>query len=217
MARRRPRRVPRRRGLLRRNAPGDGETRDEARVQQEPLLLLRRPVSRKRQKALASERARLNDTACGCGGAEFDAAPPRGQRLPLGCSTQQHEAFCAPGARNCSIADAVRALDDDYVFVGLTEEYDLSVAVLERLLPQFFAGASAVLHDGHAVPKVTSARNPATGTRGAGAVSKEARKILMNTTSCRAEARFYAAAKRRFWLVAAAVFGDELLDVARTR
>ena len=48
-------------------------------------------------------------------------------------------------------------------------------------------------------------------------MSKEARKILMNTTSCRAEARFYAAAKRRFWLVAAAVFGDELLDVARRR
>ena len=176
------------------------------------------PGSRKKHKAEASERARRNDTTCGCAATEFDACIlTRAERgCNIGCGDSRSY-FCAPGVADCSVAAALRALDEDYVFVGLTEEYDLSVAILEQLLPRFFLGASAILHDGHAVPKMTSSRNPQTGTRALGAVSRAARKILMNTTSCQAEVAFYTAVKARFWLVASAIFGDELLGVMGSR
>ena len=35
---------------------------------------------------------------------------------------------------------------DDYVFVGLTEYYDITLQTLERLLPKFFEGALHVHH-----------------------------------------------------------------------
>ena len=97
--------------------------------------------------------------------------------------------------------------------VNGTEEYDLTVRVFEALLPQFFEGASATYNDKRRRrPKAGATRNPVTGTLGLGAVSKSARGILLNTSSSAQEARFYALAKRKFWLIAGRVFGTGLLD-----
>ena len=121
-------------------------------------------------------------------------------------------AFCAPSESSCSLEEAAAALGD-YLFVGLMEEYDLTVRVLEALLPQFFEGASATYNDqDRRRPKAGTTKNPVTGTLGLGAVSKSARAMLLNTPSCAQEARFYARAKRQFWLTAGRVFGTGLLD-----
>jgi len=59
--------------------------------------------------------------------------------------------------------DPVQTLKSHYLFVGLTEQYARSVATLERLLPDWFAGASELLAQ---MPqaKSTSERNELTGT-----------------------------------------------------
>ena len=172
------------------------------------------PVARKSFKANASLAARRRDMRCGYAGLEFDACIRlrHARGCPLGCTAGQMSAFCAPSASSCSLLEAAAALDD-YLFVGLMEEYDLTVRVFEALLPQFFEGASATYNDKRRRrPKAGATRNPVTGTLGLGAVSKSARGILLNTSSCAQEARFYALAKRKFWLIAGRVFGTGLLD-----
>ena len=113
-------------------------------------------------------------------------------------------AFCEPKSA-CSFAEAMVMLED-YVFVGLMEEYELTIHIIEVLLPQFFSGASAYYQNmGLHRPKRGVSANPVTHTSGLGAVSRTSREILLNTPSCAQEAKFYTLAKRRFWLTAAHV------------
>ena len=81
------------------------------------------PLARKAHKANASLVARQRDTRCGCAGLEFDQCVrlrhTRG--CVLGCTSGQMRAFCEPKSA-CSFAEAMVMLED-YVFVGLMEEY----------------------------------------------------------------------------------------------
>lgn len=173
------------------------------------------PLARKVHKANASLVARQRDTRCGCAGLEFDQCVrlrhTRG--CVLGCTSGQMRAFCEPKSA-CSFAEAMVMLED-YVFVGLMEEYELTIHIIEVLLPQFFSGASAYYKNmGLHRPKRGVSANPVTHTSGLGAVSRTSREILLNTPSCAQEAKFYTLAKRRFWLTAAHVLGESLVEVA---
>jgi dermatan/chondrotin sulfate uronyl 2-O-sulfotransferase UST len=84
-----------------------------------------------------------------------------------------------------------------YLFVGLTDEFELSLKMFEKLLPQFFAGAVKV-HADDPHSRATSDENPLTKTNLTGAISTRARKILESHNA--EESLLYEKIKRLFWL-----------------
>ena len=94
--------------------------------------------------------------------------------------------------------DATQSLLSKYVFVGLTEQYVRSVATLERLLPDWFTGASELLADANPA-KQTHIKNNVTGTYKMGCISKGAKNLLMADDTNRAEMDFYDNAEALFW------------------
>ena len=104
----------------------------------------------------------------------------------------------------------------NFTLVGITEELNLTVRVLERLLPGFFRGATQLYGSSAAATnaRVTALENQLTGTRMAGAVSSRARELLMAHEATRAnnaqEVHFYQIMRRRFWQRAVTALGREL-------
>ena len=94
-----------------------------------------------------------------------------------------------------------QALDrvrNHYVLVGLNEELELTLSVLEKALPRFFGGVQA------ASPKtaahVTSRTNKLTNTSMNGCISSRARsQIAERASNYPAEVQFYNEVKRLFW------------------
>jgi hypothetical protein len=177
-------------------------------------------------------------STCGCANLEFDACIR--QRAVRDCPATsfslepQYTYFCdaASGAGGqelavlsddaCTVDLAISRLRDSYDVVGLTEELPLTIQLLERRLPRWFANASAVFASLSASRSergtsslVSSASNPLTGTSMTGAVSSAVRELLASRAPNYAdEMRFYAEAKRLFWRrVAEAGLLDETLRV----
>ena len=158
-------------------------------------------------KAALARRVSLGK--CGCAGLEFDTCVR--QLISLNCplspvlpgvdlSGSLRAYFCDPGAvlaNNCS-AEQAESHAHSYAFVGLSEEFTLSMSAFERKLPSFFAGATELLnqnrtmHANKAVPV-----NPWTGTTMSGAISTTARELL--TPHLVQDLRFYRAMVRMFW------------------
>ena len=111
--------------------------------------------------------------------------------------------FCEQRER-CTLEAAMRNYHD-YVFVGTTEEFGLTLRIFEELLPGWFRGTTdnPVPHS-----RVTSSVNSMTGTRNAGAVSKTARGLLMRDPYFADEVKFYEFCRRKFWLAVDRVLGD---------
>ena len=117
------------------------------------------------------------DVQCGCYKVEYDHCIRlrKTNNCSLTFENAHRRQFCdAPAkwinpAKNIPKSDTkfwcdpLQSLRSRYLFVGLTEQYARSVATLERLLPDWFAGASEVLAD---MPqaKTTSEKNKLTGT-----------------------------------------------------
>ena len=84
------------------------------------------------------------------------------------------------------------------MFVGLTEQYVRSVATLERLLPDWFTGASELLANSTPA-KQTHTKNNVTGTYKTGCISKGAKNLLLANDVNRAEMDLYDNAEALFW------------------
>ena len=119
---------------------------------------------------------------CGCLNMEFDDCyrfymqnPNCAHRLNL----NSFKKFFADASRDPNhrvpapvpVEDLFKRIRDRYLFVGILEEYELSIEALEKLLPRFFTGATAYLreqpHELHNTPQV----NPLTNTTKGGAIS----------------------------------------------
>ena len=132
------------------------------------------PQARTKQEAEHSLAKQKADTKCGCYKMEYDECI-RFRNKPPGCSVTfapaRRRQFCnAPEEWKPPKYDnyhngcnPLATLKTKYAFVGLTEQYARSVATLERLLPDWFDGASDVLTRVSSA-KVTSNTNNMTGT-----------------------------------------------------
>ena len=82
-----------------------------------------------------------------------------------------------------------------YAFVGLTEEMELSVRMLETLLPRFFRGAT------HVLQKIGGAHGSQGASHYAASVSDASVKVLKELSHGEfdKEVAFYEAAKAHFW------------------
>ena len=64
---------------------------------------------------------------------------------------------CARFGSRAALQEAMRAVERQYAVVGVLEDWDVSLAVMERLVPRFFAGAAAIYRGssrGAAAPSV---------------------------------------------------------------
>ena len=155
---------------------------------------------------------------CDCSLYEFDECIRRS--VTLNCSQNleipsQRFNFCTEAEwRNgrCTAAFAAERIDREFSFVGLTEELNLTVRLLERVLPSFFRGAMHVYNQRHHV-RVTAFENELTGTTMAGAISNRARELILGHETTRAhngeEMRFYDMVRRRFWQRAVTLLGAD--------
>lgn len=106
---------------------------------------------------------------------------------------------------------AFQRIRDQYLFVGLTEEFELSVRMLEKLLPRFFANATAVYNKmspkkSHA--NTTPLQNPVTHTTMNGAISTYVRDILTEYNA--EEVGLYEKTKRLFWYKVGQILPNEI-------
>ena len=155
-----------------------------------------------KKKIAAQER----DPTCGCAYLEFDACVRKKHAANCtdACSFQtllQYHFFCTArdfGSTDCTLDEAIQNLRSRYVFVGLTEELGLALAALEKMLPDFFGGASAASTQSRQ-ERVTLLNNPITNTTQAGAVSSVVRQMLSKCPRYANELVFYQEAKRLFW------------------
>ena len=101
----------------------------------------------------------------------------------------------------CTLELAIRRLEYSYAVVGLAEEPELTVRLLEARLPRWFRNASAIakrIADPHS--RTTKEINQMTNTTMTGCISKTAVALLaQHAKTYSDEVAFYAAAKRLFW------------------
>lgn len=115
-----------------------------------------------------------------------------------GHDQSKKESMHTPASDTKFWCDTTQSLLSKYVFVGLTEQYVRSVATLERLLPDWFTGASELI--ANATPaKQTHMKNNVTGTYKMGCISKVAKNLLLSDDTNRAEMDFYDNAEALFW------------------
>ena len=93
---------------------------------------------------------------------------------------------------------------DRYLFVGLLEEFNLSVKVLEHMLPHFFKGASAYFRRLPNRHNLTPQVNPLTNTTKTGAITNHVREVLKHYNHD--EMVLYEHVKRLFWLKVVTIF-----------
>ena len=164
-------------------------------------------------RAEAELEARKADPRCGCfalefddcvrtmaeNGCDFDARwPLRATQLTYFCPARDADVTDAAARERCTADLAAARVRSRYAFVGLVDEFALSVDALEALLPEYFGGAAAIAPSIPHHP--TEIKNPATNTSENGAISSIARRAFKGRWSYYDdEAAFYEAAKRLFW------------------
>lgn len=189
-------------------------------------------VSDKRGEWGAIERRRaLEDRTCGCSKKEFDdcyrlyitkGVCEDRMRFNHSALRNFHDATNDPWQNERVGGFLTHRLDDgftgavafkrvmkEYAFVGLTDEMELTLKALEKLLPRFFANATAIyqslFHTGTHANR-TPERNRITHTEKTGAVSTLVREALKHYNP--EDMIFYENVKRLFWLKIASLFPD---------
>jgi hypothetical protein len=110
--------------------------------------------------------------------------------------------FCAPPTNDsnrieCDARTAERNVRKRYTLVGLVEEFELSVHLLERLLPRWFAGALEALYSLPAVAyHATNEKNNLTQTH-LNRLTESARKVLAGSSFN--QLAFYETVKSLLW------------------
>lgn len=150
-------------------------------------------------KAMAEIEKRTAEGVCGCANLEFDACIDT--RYEYNCTLElpkQTLYFCEPKDPNCTGELALEHVKA-YALVGITEEMDLTMEMLKKLIPWVFdADAPKVSKRG------TNLFNPVTNTSKNGAISTRARKQLKErANNYEEETEFYNQVKRMFWKKAA--------------
>lgn len=116
----------------------------------------------------------------------------------------QWQHFCdwRPG---CTVHDAIRNMQHGYAVVGLTDEFELTLALLERKLPAFFRGAVRLYSKLSASPENVARIRHSTSDHyhTNREISTTARNWLRTVEGFAEEQLFYEAAKRHFWLQSA--------------
>jgi len=104
--------------------------------------------------------------------------------------------FCEPRDPSCSVDVALKNAEK-YLFIGITEEMELTLKVLEKLSPWAFGGQSKVLT---VSKRSTNILNPVTNTTLNGAISTRSRnQIKERAKNYMDEIQFYNEVKRMFW------------------
>jgi dermatan/chondrotin sulfate uronyl 2-O-sulfotransferase UST len=166
------------------------------------------------------ELKRRHKDPCGCHAMEFDACIKSymvrdecSYRLSFNHSLKSYfteasdnpcaknwpdESHCYPA--NFTASMAFQRVQKSYFFVGILEEFELSVKVLEKTLPRFFANATSVLksmtaseHHYNRTPPVNKRTNTSMG----GAISTHVREALMYHNA--EDMKLYENIKRLFW------------------
>ena len=167
------------------------------------------PLARNSTLAHEELRKREADPPCGCVRLEFDACVRL--KAANGCKISipsQMAHFCEPWEQHtpgaCTLELAIRRLEYSYAVVGLTEEPELTVRLLEARLPRWFRNASAIAKRMRIHGKTTKEINQMTNTTMTGCISKTAVALLaQHAIGYSHEVAFYATAKRLFWRRAA--------------
>jgi len=150
------------------------------------------------QKAVTALATRAKDTQCGCAGLEFYECIK--VRCNHNCSLRvpsQIEFFCEPGEA-CSRELATARVHASYRLVGLTEELEMTMKVLENILPRFFRGMTYMSTNGS--KRATSLTNNLTHTSMQGAIPDITRKLLeAHAVNYKDEQLFYQDTKEIFW------------------
>ena len=186
---------------------------------------------------LAARRAREEEDPCGCGpdvafgdcvlraAAKNKDTPhacdwPTSSALYLGHSASESlvamlcgtDAACTDPARlGEAFGRATRHLREDYTFVGLKEQFDLSFAILRQLLPRWYDDSFGLM-EGEAYAPLPFAhmnaqtRDPATAVGGLTQdIPWAAVQVLLEQPGNRFELAIYDEAVRLFWKHAEAV------------
>lgn len=151
------------------------------------------------EKEAAAELAhRAKDTRCGCAGLEFyECIEMRHQRSCSLIVPSQITSFCELGEA-CSRKLATARVHASYLLVGLTEELEMTMEVLEKMLPRFFRGATNISITGS--PRATSLSNKLTNTSLNGAIPDRRRKLIeAHAVNYKDEQLFYEDTKKLFW------------------
>eukprot|EP00440_Ansanella_granifera_P072296 gb/GFBE01078457.1/.p1 GENE.gb/GFBE01078457.1/~~gb/GFBE01078457.1/.p1 ORF type:complete len:224 (+),score=21.93 gb/GFBE01078457.1/:1-672(+) len=154
------------------------------------------PVARNRKVAMATLRDRQKQGVCGCAALEFheciDAQVKNGCPLDNdGASQARH--FCPKADRPCSGRQAFKNILTTYTLVGITERMKDSLALFEKLLPQWFAGATKA-YAGLPRARVSRTFNRMTNTSLTGYVPEHTKALIMkHWTLYHSEAELYNA------------------------
>ena len=155
-------------------------------------------VSLRGQRAAIELANRAKDTRCGCAGLEFYECIE--MRHHHNCSLKvpwQMTAFCELGER-CSRELATARVHASYLLIGLTEELEMTIKVLEKMLPRFFRGVTNLSTNGS--PRATHLSNELTNTSLNGAIPDRTRKLIeAHSVNYKEEHLFYEDTKRLFW------------------
>jgi len=142
---------------------------------------------------------RAKDTRCGCAGLEFYECIE--MRHHHNCSLEvpsQIKTFCEPGEA-CSRELATARVHASYRLVGLTEELEMTMKVLEKILPRFFRGVTD-RNPTKGTPRATSLSNKLTNTSLNGAIPDRTRKLIeAHAVNYKDEQLFYEDTKKLFW------------------
>lgn len=190
-------------------------TLDDSRRQWLWINIVRKPLAHYKslhywERRGLRERARLQkrDPVCGC--AHLELAPCLSVRLQRKCPIrlwQQRNLFCVPdaswaahenGPPPCSVEEALQIVQQQYLLVGLAEEFDVTLRALEALLPRYFAGASQMLADGPIAANVGSSK-AATRSAAKNLTRQYIEHVLVhNATNYAGERLFYEGVRRVF-------------------
>jgi len=177
---------------------------------------LSRPSRRQSIKVMQRNYAALaKDAACGCWNTSFAACISASvERNCSLCIPSQMAYFCPPAdvdgvdegmgnfrrcdtpRFNCTAQAALQRLRTRYKAVGLEEEMDASIQLFERLLPQFFTGATALARRMMAGPKPLPFASHSNGSRKG--IPQSLRTLLVRAYNFEAERDFYHGAKLQF-------------------
>ncbi|CAL8089562.1 unnamed protein product [Calicophoron daubneyi] len=126
-------------------------------------------------------------------------------QVPFFCG---HAAYCKIPGNPAAVESAKQHFTENYLFVGLTEAFEDSVHILEKLLPQFFSGASNLLK--------TSDRWHLRRTKGKLPVQEATRTLFQGNPVWQAEQDFYQFVRAEFYEVRKTLLQSSSNHIDRT-
>ncbi|OON24041.1 heparan sulfate 2-O-sulfotransferase [Opisthorchis viverrini] len=126
-------------------------------------------------------------------------------QVPFFCG---HAAYCRIPGNPEALETAKRRVAEDYLLVGLTEEFDEFVTLLEKLLPRFFQGSTGLLQgaDGWHLRR-TKHKLP---------INASTRAVFRDSRVWQIEQAFYEFVRAEFWTIRNALIHGPRIDLHQT-